>query len=225
MNVSYYELLEVRDDASQEVIAMAYKALCRKYHPDVYRGPKDVATELMQRINEAYETLSDPDRRMKYDLLLKYSRNNEQYSESKSDTRQKDYGHDAGNSTGHSESGKKSAKKTALFAVLLVLIVGVVYLIGITPEQNMNSTEPSQIISSDCVDETFNAILKSSPFESKQALVSAIQNSPDFNGVGSFRILEYYAVHNMGLRSYDGYRAVRKDATMNDYLEYIRINV
>jgi DnaJ-class molecular chaperone len=41
---SYYEILEVRDDASQEVIKMAYKALCLKYHPDTTKLDKDMIT-------------------------------------------------------------------------------------------------------------------------------------------------------------------------------------
>lgn len=67
---NYYEILEVRHDSSKEVINMAYKALAKKYHPDLYAGPIQEANELMQELNLAYETLSDPILRAEYDESL-----------------------------------------------------------------------------------------------------------------------------------------------------------
>lgn len=61
----HYRLLQVRRDASQEVIAAAYRRLMRDTHPD-RGGDPDVA----RRLNEAYETLSDPASRARYDLTL-----------------------------------------------------------------------------------------------------------------------------------------------------------
>ena len=55
--MTYYEVLEVSENASEEVIRMAYKALCRKYHPDVYKGDEKFANEMMSLINEAYNFL------------------------------------------------------------------------------------------------------------------------------------------------------------------------
>lgn len=67
--MTYYEILEVSESASTEVIHMAYKALAKKYHPD--RNPGDpTATQRFQKLGQAYETLSDPERRKQYDLLL-----------------------------------------------------------------------------------------------------------------------------------------------------------
>ncbi|WP_251615861.1 J domain-containing protein [Senimuribacter intestinalis] len=68
--MNYYELLEIREDASDEVIKMAYKGLLRKYHPDVYTGDPEFAHEITAKLNEAYEVLSDPDKRMYYDAIL-----------------------------------------------------------------------------------------------------------------------------------------------------------
>ena len=65
----YYELLEVRNDASNEVIKMAYKALALKYHPDVSQGDKATAENKMNAINEAFEVLSDPEKRAAYDRI------------------------------------------------------------------------------------------------------------------------------------------------------------
>lgn len=63
----YYKILEVHPDASLEVLNNAYRALVRKYHPDLYhtrlKGPM---TTKMQEINEAYNTLSVPSSREEY---------------------------------------------------------------------------------------------------------------------------------------------------------------
>lgn len=69
--MNYYEILEVREDASPEVINMAYKGLARKYHPDTYNGDLLETNEIMQKINEAYSILSKPDLRIEYDKILK----------------------------------------------------------------------------------------------------------------------------------------------------------
>lgn len=69
--MNYYELLQVREDASDEVIKMAYKALVKKYHPDTYEGDKAFAEMKMKEINIAYSTLSDTTKRAEYDFFLR----------------------------------------------------------------------------------------------------------------------------------------------------------
>ena len=69
--MNYYELLEISENASEEVIHMAYKALVKKYHPDVYDGDKNFAEEKMKAINEAYSVLSDATKRSAYDCFLR----------------------------------------------------------------------------------------------------------------------------------------------------------
>jgi DnaJ-class molecular chaperone len=69
--VDYYRVLQVRRDAEPEVVEKAYKALSMKYHPDrASVAQRERATRRMQVINEAYEILSDPRRRARYDLTL-----------------------------------------------------------------------------------------------------------------------------------------------------------
>src|SRR5579883_3111892 len=64
----YYKVLGVARDASADDIKKAFRKLARKHHPDVNPGDKK-AEEKFKEINEAYEVLSDPDKRKKYDTL------------------------------------------------------------------------------------------------------------------------------------------------------------
>src|SRR5438045_8533344 len=64
----YYETLGVSKTASEDEIKSAFRKLARKYHPDVAKDKK-AAEENFKRINEAYEVLSDPEKRRKYDQL------------------------------------------------------------------------------------------------------------------------------------------------------------
>jgi len=64
----YYKILGVAKGASADDIKKAFRKLARKYHPDVNPGDKK-AEEKFKEINEAYEVLSDTDKRRKYDTL------------------------------------------------------------------------------------------------------------------------------------------------------------
>lgn len=64
--MKHYETLGVKKDATAAEIKAAYRRLARKYHPDVCKEAG--ATDKIAAINWAYATLSDPERRARYDL-------------------------------------------------------------------------------------------------------------------------------------------------------------
>src|SRR5271165_4702674 len=64
----YYEVLGVPRSAGEDDIKKAFRKLARQYHPDVAKTKKG-AEEKFKEINEAYEVLSDPAKRRKYDEL------------------------------------------------------------------------------------------------------------------------------------------------------------
>ena len=71
---NYYDELEVSKTASKEVIEKVYKVLAKKYHPDTAKElDKQAAEEKFKIIGEAYEILSDVEKRKKYDLELEQS--------------------------------------------------------------------------------------------------------------------------------------------------------
>ena len=69
---NYYDWLEISKNASPEVIDKAYKALVKKYHPDLQEGENKLkAEEIIKHINEAYAILSEETKRKQYDETIK----------------------------------------------------------------------------------------------------------------------------------------------------------
>jgi len=75
----YYKILGVSKDASDKDIKSAYRKLARKLHPDVNPNNKS-AEQQFKEVNEAYEVLSDPEKRKKYDSLGANWNQYEQYT-------------------------------------------------------------------------------------------------------------------------------------------------
>lgn len=70
---SYYALLGLHPSASVREIRQSYRDLSKLYHPDTTKLPTAIATAKFQQLNEAYATLSNPERRSAYDRKIGYS--------------------------------------------------------------------------------------------------------------------------------------------------------
>ena len=64
--MDYYVVLGIAENADEDMIRSAFRALARRYHPDAGAGSSPIE---FQRAREAYETLVDPERRRRYDQL------------------------------------------------------------------------------------------------------------------------------------------------------------
>ena len=72
---NYYEILELSPNASSEVIEKTYKVLAKKYHPDLQPADKKKESEEhFKLISEAYEVLSNPEKKKEYDQTLENER-------------------------------------------------------------------------------------------------------------------------------------------------------
>ena len=71
---NYYDLLGLRRGASVQDIRRAYRDLSKLYHPDTTELERAIAVPKFQALNEAYATLSSPEKRLTYDYKIGYSR-------------------------------------------------------------------------------------------------------------------------------------------------------
>ena len=69
-SVNHYNTLGVSSQASPRTIHEAYLSLIKKHHPDLKTGNKEITSKL----NEAYEVLKDPNRRLKYDITCRFDK-------------------------------------------------------------------------------------------------------------------------------------------------------
>ena len=65
---THYDNLHISADADAETVKQAYRRLSKQYHPDL--NPDPDAHRIMQLINQAYEVLSDPERRAEHDRWI-----------------------------------------------------------------------------------------------------------------------------------------------------------
>lgn len=112
---NYYQILEINESASEEVIKAAYKALVKKYHPDNYGS-----SDKIQYINEAFEVLSDAEKRRGYDDRLKQGSGNssyEPYKERTSSSQEKDT-EEAAHAETEKEKENHAVQENGVFKVL-----------------------------------------------------------------------------------------------------------
>lgn len=68
---NYYEILEVNEKASDEIIKKVYKIKIKQNHPDLFQGDEKIkAEEITKNLTEVYDILSNPQKREEYDLEL-----------------------------------------------------------------------------------------------------------------------------------------------------------
>lgn len=108
--LDYYAVLGVSREADEKQIRDAFRKLARKFHPDVNQGNKDAEAQF-KRINEAYEVLSNKEKRQKYDTL---GSNWEQISRDEELRRQ--YAAEQGASAGGASAGDFSDFFSAFFS-------------------------------------------------------------------------------------------------------------
>lgn len=111
---NYYELLEVSEKASPEIIKKAYTTLVKKYHPDLQPdSEKKAAEEKIKEINEAYEILSDKTKKESYDRKLQAERITAEKVKAKINNNQNNYS----NNQGYNQSNpqKKVIRKPHLY--------------------------------------------------------------------------------------------------------------
>ena len=107
VRANFYSDLGLRRSASAEDVKSAYKSMAKKYHPDKNKDPN--AQSRFQKIAEAYETLSDPDKRRLYDLHgSDYSRvQQQQQAQQQQQRQQDDFFHAFG---GHHRRGRQQVR-------------------------------------------------------------------------------------------------------------------
>ena len=112
-----YEILEVSEKASKEVIDKAYHVLVKKYHPDLQQAEeKKNAEEKMKKINEAYEILGNEGKRKEYDISLAEKRRQEKILEGQKRNQQIQYEQEKQNINEHTneinqQSNYENARK------------------------------------------------------------------------------------------------------------------
>lgn len=74
MDNSYYDLLGLPPSCDAIEIRRTYRELSKKFHPDTTTLPADLAKVKFQQLNSAYATLSNPQKRLLYDLQMGYGR-------------------------------------------------------------------------------------------------------------------------------------------------------
>ena len=104
--IDYYKVLDLSKTADAKALKKAFRKLARKYHPDVNPDDK-VAEQKFKQLNEAYEVLSDPEKRKKYDKYGKdwqhseaFERAQQQRSQQSSQQRGQQFGGSQGQNFG-----------------------------------------------------------------------------------------------------------------------------
>lgn len=121
--MTYYDILMVKNTATDEEIKIAYRNLIKAFHPDYYAGPKEFGEQQTRLIIQAYTVLRDPEKRKKYDEWLQKKKRAESIVDE--DILFKEKGAtDMKKKDGRKPNNKKTVKKIMQMAgILLVSLV------------------------------------------------------------------------------------------------------
>ena len=123
---NFYEALQVKNFAEDEVIKASYKALSKKYHPDVNASAPE---EWMMQINEAYEVLGNPEKKKEYDQELRMQIGEDQNLRSEGDA-PKDFHEDIYASEIRYNSIPKKVVHAAALTVRIPISIVVAIILG-----------------------------------------------------------------------------------------------
>lgn len=137
--IDYYEILEVSQNAGQEVIRAAYKTLMQRYHPDKNSNDSENA-RLVLAIRLAYDVLSDPELRKAYDIelekvrvIITESSSNQNFNDeeavSPSENSQDEWLQEINIKSSNTKDSSYLINKSSFFVYGLILII-VILLIG-----------------------------------------------------------------------------------------------
>ena len=186
----YYKILQVASDASPEVIQMAYKALAKKYHPDLNPGQEEAMQEKMKDLNEAYEILSDKDKRWQYNQSFYQNEESSHYSESepqRNSWTESSYRAQAETASQGSKttSGKGCARTGCgclTVFIVIFMFMGVVGSFSLTKEnKSASASEVSTAASMN--DQSESRTEETMPISNETKASSEIQNGPIYNSV------------------------------------------
>jgi hypothetical protein len=185
-----YRILGVLPDSEDVVIRGAYKALMKKYHPDVFEGDKTEAERKVQEINAAFEILGDRARRAAYDRERVSSGNGfNQPSHTKASARKNNEkardtaqrSSTAYNAASSSASQTNNSKSTQGYWLAWVFTTGAIVLAGTRGLMEISGNRPSTVATSTSP----SAIAeKVNPTQSEQE-IQAIVRGPEEGGISS----------------------------------------
>jgi curved DNA-binding protein CbpA len=125
--LTHYDVLSVDPTAEFETIQRAWRVKVRLLHPDRHRdSPKDVQAEAEKetlRVNNAWDTLRDPQKRREYDVYLMAIRGLER-------TRERDEPEDSAADDGHTRLAWLSPHTYLTLASILIIVVGTGFLVA-----------------------------------------------------------------------------------------------
>ena len=140
---NYYKILGIEDFTTDlEKIKNAYKAQIKFYHPDANKVAKEIAEEKTKQLNVAYDTLSNPQRKMAYDSELRYSQNggyNSQNSNSYTRPTSNTYTYQNYNYRPNNTRYTRKNNKPSFFGWLIIIVM-VLAVLGSCEDSTTSST-------------------------------------------------------------------------------------